>query len=287
MQNKMKWTLAAPAALVLFGLASVNVANAVQYNSPITVDGTTITGQYKLVDGDTHYLVNNSEGTLDLVRDGAVVKSITFGDGINSMALDESEHKVYVTDIYKNTVSVVADGKIEKTIPVGRWPAAIAIDQSQHKVYVVNNTSKTVSVLKDGNVENTINLASGLVPWDVAVDQSDGSVYVSTSASVNGQTVGQLLKIENDAVVQTTPIAGFGYQIVLDQDTHGVYVNHTPPRANTSVSYVVDNNVAKYTELPSRFDASGFDASSRTLYVSGQGNYLWSFQDGVLVNTAR
>ncbi len=98
----------------------------------------------------------------------AVITTIGVGVAPGSVAVNEGDDTVYVTNYWSNNVSVIngRTGTVDDTIPVGGGPQGVAVDQGDDTVYVTNQSSGTVSVIngKTGTVDDTITVGGGS-PW--------------------------------------------------------------------------------------------------------------------------
>jgi YVTN family beta-propeller protein len=85
-------------------------------------------------------------------RTHAPAHTIEVGHHPDAVAVDPSNHVVYVVSGADDDVSVVSGSteKVVHTIPVGHHPDAVAVDPATHTVYVANNADDDVSVIIEG-----------------------------------------------------------------------------------------------------------------------------------------
>jgi YVTN family beta-propeller protein len=111
--------------------------------SPVSIAVDTTLNKIYIVDRIYNYsyysFYANSISIIDS-NTNKIVKKIPFHGSPDSIAVDTTLNKIYVTDNYYNSISIIDSNtnKIEKQFQVGDFPVSIAVDSKTHKVYIVN-----------------------------------------------------------------------------------------------------------------------------------------------------
>jgi DNA-binding beta-propeller fold protein YncE len=133
---------------------------------------------------------------------GQTPATITVGIDPRGLAVDPATDTIYVTNHiqgdYQGTVSVINGatcngsdtsgcGQRPPTIPAGYGAVVIALDAATDSVYVTNLQDTSVSVLNvaactaedhSGCSQRPPRVAVGRIPYNLAIDQANGTVYV-------------------------------------------------------------------------------------------------------------
>ena len=160
-----------------------------------------------------------------------------------------------------------------KTITVGDGPVSVAINDVDDTVYVTNTDSKDVSVINGvtGTVADTISLVNYGVPSNVAVNDLDDTVYVTTQGPDDGFGFAQTVVVINGRVgtVEDTISDGLSYgpvDVAVNQVDDTVYV--TEFLANTNV--VIDGRTNAWdfdTTFSGTFQAVAVNQVDDTVYL--------------------
>ncbi|BBJ27906.1 YncE family protein [Athalassotoga saccharophila] len=96
------------------------------------------------------YVLNESDGSISMIKNYAVIGTFNVGTGINSMTYDPSVNAIYLTNSKADSLIFLnaQTESIIRVISVGHEPCAVKIDQNLGEIYVVNYGSGTVSVIK-------------------------------------------------------------------------------------------------------------------------------------------
>jgi len=254
--------------------------------------------------------VANASGTVAVVRDRRVRRSVRVGLDPQFLAVDERTHTVYVANSGSNTVSVL-DGRaccarVRATVPVGPNPFTIAINERTSSVYVTDLGAHTVSVL-DGRTCNArdvsgcrrrpVALNVGETPGGIAVDSRTNTVYVTGEATSDVSVIdGRSCNARVTSGCRRRPVhvlAGAGARgIAVDEATHTVYVANT---AADTVS-VIDGatcNASVHTGCRQHAPQAPVGLSPRrvavdevtsTVYVTNAGSNTVTILDGRTCN---
>lgn len=152
------------------------------------------------VDPSTHQLYvglsggSGSDGAVLVVYQSGdpgadtVSATIPVGDGgVIGLAVDSSNHNVYVTQEYPDTVSVIDEsydarrGTVIATIPVGGEPDALMVDPATHDVYVTNIDGVLSVIDESGDTRRgtvTAQIGDGM-GGNMTVDPATNRVYVA------------------------------------------------------------------------------------------------------------
>jgi YVTN family beta-propeller protein len=198
----------------------------------------------------------------------------TFGVGVapGSVAVNEGDDTVYVTNFFSNNVSVIngRTGTVAGTIPVGSGPSGVAVDQGDDTVYVTNFFSNNVSVIngRTGTVAGTITVGSN--PIGVAVDQVDDTVYVTNRTSgtvsvINGRSL-------DDSV--TIPVGSNPIRVAVNDGDDTVYVTNFSS-GDVSVINGRTRTVDDTITVGDNPVGVAVDEGDDTVYVTNFGSIVW------------
>jgi YVTN family beta-propeller protein len=135
------------------------------------------------------------------------------------VAVDPTNHSVYVTQPDLNTVSVIdaATNDVVATIPVRQRPLGIAVDPRSRRVHVADSGFKTVSVIDISTGDVTeIEVSPG--PIGVAVDFA-GNAYVTQSDGTMTVVDARL-----DRVSASIPVGSQPRGVAFEPHSNRVYV---------------------------------------------------------------
>ena len=155
---------------------------------------------------DTVYVVNTADDTVSVI-DGAVCNATTTsgcgqtpttvpvgGQNFGSIAVDQAQHLVYVTNGHDDTVSVIdgstcngtthtSCGQPQPTVPAGAGPSTVAVDSLSHDAYVLDNDGATASFIRfivpdrPAGVAATVRGATASLHWQPTYDGGLPIVY--------------------------------------------------------------------------------------------------------------
>ncbi|MFD4250759.1 hypothetical protein ACFWQL_13560 [Amycolatopsis thermoflava] len=131
------------------------------------------------IDGRTGYFASLHTGTVEVLDldTGRFTASIPVGDGPAGLAVHHGTGTVYVANSGIHHLSVV-DGAQTRTILLRSEASSVAVHQASHTVYANGGPDGLVRI--DGTRgEITGELALGINPGQVAVDQRTGAVHVT------------------------------------------------------------------------------------------------------------
>src|SRR5262245_41299839 len=155
---------------------------------------------------------------------------------------DDSDVKVYVTNMVSGTVSVIdaSKKKVVKTIKVGGEPFGCALTPDGRRLYIANQSSETVSVIdtKHDHVVETIKEV-GTKPHGIAITADGSKVYVTQFLSqrpgpADNRPLTQSEGTDNGRVGRVTVIDAHNNQVVTT-----VILN---PVANVGDAFRSDGN---------------------------------------------
>ena len=150
-------------------------------------------------------LASSGNGTVNIISiNGSAYKSVNSTVGLipTSIAVNENNKKIYVSNSGDNTVSVLNyDGKLIKTVPVGSHPVDIAVNSFDGFVYVANSFDSSISIINSSIDEVIQNLTVGNDPNYILVQNTAyGKFFVVNSLSntvsvveIDNQTTNEFL----------------------------------------------------------------------------------------------
>ena len=182
---------------------------------------------------NTIYVVNQNDGTVS-VSNGAVCNAsntsgcnqswptVTVGQSPQALALNPTNHTVYVANTNDNTVSVInvlhcngtdisGCGQTPATIPVGAAPRAVGIVTGTNTVFVGNRDDLTVSVIDGSTCNGTHTSGCGQVPPAVLV-----GAFPSTGGGSN--ILGRSIVVDSSEHIIYIPNIGDSDVATLDAD---------------------------------------------------------------------
>ena len=222
---------------------------------------------------DTVYVANAGDGTVSMI-DGATCNgthhagcgqtppTVAVGSTPVGVAVDQVTNTVYVANGGSDSVSMIdgatcdsADqngcGQTPGTVTLGNSPYPIAVDQKTGTVYVggidYDDGDSALSLINgnncnagdDGGCNQLITVPVERVPFVIAVDQTTGSVYVtsvldSDVAAIDGRAC--TATTGTDCRPHPIPLrmGGFGGSIALDPSSDTAYV---PDNEDGEVSF--------------------------------------------------
>ena len=181
---------------------------------------------------------------------------------IIAMTFDTVTGDIYAADGLDNEVFVVngTTNVVSSVINVGLFPVAIAFDSIDHDIYVANQQSGNISVI-DGSTAKYLTgvaLPKGSTPCGLAVDATNGNIYVSESGidalgviSDSNRTLVTQIHVGSkpsgvayDPVTHLVLVADFGSNEVsiVDPSTYAILETDTVGTGPVAVSPSLDSN---------------------------------------------
>ena len=184
--------------------------------------------------------------------------TVASGPWPQAVAVDTRTDTIYTANVGVNfggghTVSVIDGatcnatnhsgcGAPPATVYVGNRPIALAINEATDTIYVANALDNTVSVINGATCNGTDHSGCGLTPPSVstgggpdgvAVDQKTDTVYVANGndndvSVIDGATCNGTHHSGCGQTAPTTPTAGSGNYLAVDNTTDTVYVANYP-----------------------------------------------------------
>ncbi len=157
----------------------------------------------------TLYVANKGSNTVSVDSEGSTSNPANFttagsvstgsGSGPDAVVLDAALGKIFVADHSTNALTVISTGTCNQTVTSGcgsptqiasgghlNSPTALVVSGSGSTLYVANGNG-SVALYSIGATTatyvTTVTLASGSVPAALALDATNGYVYVADAAS--------------------------------------------------------------------------------------------------------
>lgn len=184
--------------------------------------------------------------------------TVATGPWPQAVAVNSRTDTVYTANVGVNfsggdTVSVIDGatcnatnhsgcGKARATVDVGGRPYALAINEATDTIYVVDMLDNTVSVIDGATCNGTEHSGCGLTPPTVstggspdgvAVDRTTNTIYVANGndndvSVIDGATCNGTHHAGCTQIAPTTPTAGSGEALAVEEATDTVYVANYP-----------------------------------------------------------
>ena len=154
----------------------------------------------------------------------AVIRTIEVGNSPVSVAVNDVDDTVYVTNIGAGTLSVIdgTTGAVASTLSVGQAPRGVAVNQTDDTLYVTNRDDDNVSVIDGRDTNNSTLIPVGSNPSGVSVNDVDDTVYV---ANEGGASV-SVIYGKTSTVASTLPVGNDPLGVAVDQGDDTVYVTN-------------------------------------------------------------
>jgi YVTN family beta-propeller protein len=211
-----------------------------------------------------------SPGPFGIACAESVVKTIPVGDNPDSVGVNSTTNKAYVTNFNENTVSVIAGGtdSVIKTVSVGNAPLGVGINAITNKIYVCSRNSDAVFVI-DGSSDTVIaNIPVGHFPTSVAVNNLANKVYVSDTGSAGspGNTV-TVIDGATGSVVKTIGVGSMPQSLAYDRSRNQVVVVNGGNHILSAINCATDS-VMKSVALANSLGSLSMNPLTGKLYVS-------------------
>ena len=158
-------------------------------------------------------------------------------------------------------------------VRVGADPTAVATDPRTGRIYVVNSGSLSVTVLSGDTRETlaTVTLASR--PWNIALNQRTGRVYVTTAESAV-----TVIDTATNSVTATVPLPSRPWGIAINHRANRIYV----ATSDASVAVIDGERDAVTASIPvsARPWAVAVIPETNRVYVTSQESRTLSVIDG-------
>jgi DNA-binding beta-propeller fold protein YncE len=183
-------------------------------------------------------------------EDGADLVPIMVGDDPFTPRVDERSGKVYVLSPHRS-LSVVSDAGV-KTIALSAVPSEFpaVLSPVYRRLYFANpeNTANSVTIvdIDTDTIVRTLQLRPG--PWEVAIDENDGNLYVAHGAA---EAV-SILDARSETVIGTLPVGHYALHVMTGVDRLLV-VNHD------SVIVATEQDTLAGTQIATEWYHAGFD----------------------------
>lgn len=95
------------------------------------------------------YVLNESDGSISMIKDAKVIGTFNIGKGVNSITYDPTVDALYLTNAQNNSLIFfnTQNDSIVKSLSVGQAPCDVKIGETG-EIYVVNYKSGTISIIK-------------------------------------------------------------------------------------------------------------------------------------------
>jgi len=218
-----------------------------------------------------------------------VVGSVPVGTEPWAVAYDGSNGDLYVANGGSNNVTIVngATNKAVGSVPAGTEPDAVAYDRSNGYLYVVNEWTDNATVTNGPGNLTVINGATdqivgsvpvGFQPVDVALDSSNGYLYVANMDIGPGYGTdpdggpGNLTVVDGstDAVVGSVPVSpidAWPDAVAYDSGNGDLYVANGGSNNVTIVNGATNTPIGTVT-LDTFPDAVVYDSANGYLFVA-------------------
>ncbi|PMP81711.1 MAG: hypothetical protein C0175_05035 [Caldisericum exile] len=194
-----------------------------------------------------------------------MIKTISVGDGPNSICFDPVNNIIYVADAFSNSI-ISIDSKTDLVtgkIIVGNHPSAIALDPVNQILYVANYFDDTVSVIDINTNKIVEDLSTGSMPFAIAFCSKTHTLYVSNFKSKYLNSISEKLVYVPSKVI---PVGKEPSDIDGNSKTGFIYVTNAD---SNSVSVIDDktNNVIETIQVGNRPTYLIADPNSNMIYV--------------------
>jgi YVTN family beta-propeller protein len=171
---------------------------------------------------DTVYVANSDSDSISVI-DGETleVTQVPVGEYPISIAIDWISGIVYVANFDSDDMTVIDGETLDVTqVPAGKNPNSIAVNAFNNTIYLANFGSDNVSVIDGYNFTNTANVIVDCCPTDIAVDEYDDTVYVTTT----NEESDSISAIDNDTLdVTQVPVDCCIFGIAVDEGYDTIY----------------------------------------------------------------
>jgi YVTN family beta-propeller protein len=232
------------------------------------------------------YVTDLGSSTLSIVdaTTHQVIATVAVGTMPHGLAVDAEHHRIYVTNVKDDSVSVI-DSTTDRVITTialpaegGRqaWPWGITVDPQRNRAWVTDTgqlpaTGGTLTSSGADTVEEIDTTSERIVgsvvvgagPWNAAVDEATGDVYVGVTSS------NHVVVIHNLKVTARIPVGRNPHGIVIDQARGLAFVNN----AGSNTVTVIDTTHDRITQtIPVGRQPQGIalDATRHLVYVVDQ-----------------
>lgn len=221
--------------------------------------------------------VSGGRGVVSIISGTTLVKNVFVGDGnLNGIAVDSFRDRVYLTKESSNSVALVEAGElITSDIPVGNRPLNVAVHSPTGLAYVVNFGDATVHVISRTENVAVINTTGPLDPYNIAVENTSGYVYVPLSGDYSKIAVIRDTKLITTLVVPRGP-----GQIIANQVSGLVYRAN---RVSNNVSVISGTEVIATVPVQGAPHILDIDPISQKVYVVNEDSRSISIIQGTEV----
>jgi YVTN family beta-propeller protein len=178
---------------------------------------------------------------------GSLVKTLSVGIDPVYVAVNPTDHKVYVVNRGNDSLSVI-DNKTDSFFTgdtvgshtqsqsigfqVDDYPTRIAVNSEMQKLYVTYGTSDEISVIDErtNGLINTVRV--GYVPYDIAITPSTGRAYVTERDS---KTV-SVIDGDTNKLVDKVNMGPYPEKLLVDPINNLIFVSHGGPINGSSTS---------------------------------------------------
>ncbi len=222
-------------------------------------------------DGNRTY-VSTYEGNVDVIRGGALIKSIPVAESVSALAVDSVDSTLYATIADENRLAVIRNDKVVKTLDVGGYPVDMFINAATRTVYVLNVSSATVSVVQGENLVGQFPVQQYTQTF--AFDPTTQRIFATRYVPV--QAINALDEYSLDGtLLRTTTVPAFQAYVNVEHATGIAYVTQSTRRSSV-VSAVKDGVVLSSTPIAPVAEGATLNQANGKLFVSAHG---WNAPD--------
>lgn len=232
-----------------------------------------------IYNGKAYIVVNNSD-KIEIIdaRTALSIKTIYYTSGTSPyrIAIDQTDSKGFVTDLYKGKVSVInlsTNTLSSDTITVGQNPYGIIYTNG--KVFVANSgfgSGSTVSVLDATSEKNIKTIKVSYNPTNL-IDDGNGNVWVVCTGNWNPNTEGSIFVIDKStlAVVDSIYIGGHPGKIAADLQRNAAYLigDSSVIKLDLKLRQIVNGSF-----LRGSFYGIAVDDASGNIYITDPKDYV-------------
>ncbi len=146
---------------------------------------------------------------------------IPVGDGPIDVATDPRVERAYVINENDLTLSIIEKTSVITSVALPYTPTAVVVNPTLGYVYVAHGYNDRMSIIDNGAILTTLTVPE---PIDMAIDSSNGRVYVLTNNSLEQQ--GWLQALSGATVVASTTLEYPLWAVTVNPASGYVYVAH-------------------------------------------------------------
>lgn len=180
------------------------------------------------------FVTDKISGELTIIDgiNGELISTLSLGDSLWDLDINQQNGKLYVLDTLNNSVIILDTVRLEiiDTVKISSSPWAVKVNEDTNLIYVASGTSETIDVI-DGTTNKIVNsIHPEMKSWGISINENTNTLYSTSWDSnfvskidLNSNKLSEKISIPTGVwQIETNPINGI--TIISNEHTNELYL---------------------------------------------------------------